>query len=58
MLQIHTNEFNNTYRLFDLQGTTMPTASDAEWLICVRLNKIKTGSSGCLEPDACPRAMK
>ena len=47
MLQIHTNEMKNTkntYRLFDLQGTNMPTAGDAEWLICVCL--IKNGSSG------------
>ena len=48
MLQIHTNRFKDTYRLFDLQGTFMPSAKEAEWLICVCLHK--TGSSGCLGP--------
>ena len=50
MLQIHSNRIENTYRLFDLQGTIMPTAKRAEWLICVCLHM--TGSSGCLEPGA------
>ena len=45
MLQIHTNSFKNTYRLFDLQGTIMPSAKEADWLICVCLHK--NGSSGC-----------
>ena len=54
MLQIHTNEMEKSYRLFDLQGTTVPTAKDAEWLICVCLHK--TGSSGCLGPGAFVRA--
>ena len=44
MLQMYTNRIKNTYRLFDLQGTIMPTAMHAEGLICVRLHK--TGSSG------------
>ena len=28
MLQTHANRMNNTYRLFDLQGTTMLTAKN------------------------------
>ena len=55
MLQIHTDRIENTYRQFDLQGTIMPAAKKAEWLICVCLNK--TGSSGCLGPGASPWAM-
>ena len=54
MLQMNTNRMNNTDRLFDLQGTMMPTAKGAEWLICGCL--YKNGSSGCLEPGACARA--
>ena len=54
MLQMYTNRIKNTYRLFDLQGTIMPTAMHAEGLICVRLHK--TGSSGCLGPVAFVRA--
>ena len=56
MLKIHTCMTKNTYRLFDLQDTTMPTAKDAEWLISVCL--FKTGSSGCLGPGASPRALQ
>ena len=56
MLQIKANRMNNTYRLFDLQGTTMLAAKDAAWLISVCLNK--TGSSGCLGPGASPRALE
>ena len=55
MLQMYTNEMEKSYRLFDLQGTIMPTAMHAEGLICVRLHK--TGSSGCLGPGASPWAM-
>ena len=54
MLQMNTNRMKNTYRLFDLQGTIMPTAKHAEWFICGCLNK--TGSSGCLGPGALVRA--
>ena len=54
MLQMYTNRMRNTYRLFDLQGTIMPTAKHAEGLICVCLNM--TGSSGYLGPGACARA--
>ena len=54
MLQMNTNRMKNTHRLFDLQGTAMPTAKEAEWLIGVCLHK--TGSSGCLGPGASPRA--
>ena len=56
MLQIHTDRMKNAYRQFDLQGTIMPTAKKAEWLICVCLNK--TGSSGCLGPDGSPGVME
>ena len=56
MLRIHTNSNMNTNYKFDFQGKTMPTAKDAEWLICVCLNK--TGSSGFLEPGACARALE
>ena len=54
MLQMHTDRMKNTHRLFDLQGTTMPTAKEAEWSVCVCLHK--TGSSGYLGPGASPRA--
>ena len=43
MLQMNTDRMNSTYRLFDLQGTIMPTAKNAEWPVCVCLNK--TGPS-------------
>ena len=56
MLQTHANRMNNTYRLFDLQGTTMLTAKEAAWLINVCLHK--TGSSGCLGPGVSPRALE
>ena len=56
MLQRHSSMMKNTYRKFDLQGIIMPTAKRAEWPINVCLHK--TGSSGCLEPDASPRTMK
>ena len=56
MLQIHTDRMKNENRQFDLQGTIMPAAKKAEWLICVCLNK--TGSSGCLGPDGSRRAME
>ena len=56
MLQIHTDRFKNTYRLFDLQGRIMPTAKKAEWLICVCLNR--TGLSEYLESELSPRAME
>ena len=48
MLQIHTDRMKNANRQFDLQGTIMPNAKEAEWLICVCLHK--TGSSGCVGP--------
>jgi hypothetical protein len=44
MLQIHTYNLKNTYRPYDLQGTTMPAAKKAEWLSSKCLKK--TGSSG------------
>ena len=48
MLQIHTFSSRNTYRPNDLQGTVMPAADKAEWLINVCL--FKAGSSGYLDP--------
>ena len=56
MLQRLTNGLMNTDRLFDLQGTIMPTAEKAEWLDCACLHK--TGSSGYLGPVALVRAME
>ena len=50
MLQIHIASSNNTYRLYDLQGTIMPAADKAEWLINVCL--FKAGPSGHLNPGA------
>jgi hypothetical protein len=50
MKQIRTNSLKITNRLFDLKGTIMPTDKKVEWLICGCLHK--TGSSGCLGPDA------
>ena len=47
MLQIHTFSSSNTYRPYDLQGTIMPAADKAEWLINVCL--FKAGSSGYLD---------
>ena len=49
MLQIHTFSSRNTYRPNDLQGTVMPAADKAEWLINVCL--FKAGSSGYLNPN-------
>ena len=43
MLQMYTDRMNNTHSLLDLQGTIMPTAKNAEWPVCVCLNK--TGPS-------------
>ena len=54
ILLMYTNRMKDTYRMFDLQGTCVPTAQEAEWLICVCLNK--TGSSGYLGPGALARA--
>ena len=48
MLQIHIFSSRNTYRPNDLQGTVMPAADKAEWLINVCL--FKAGSSGYLDP--------
>ena len=48
MLLMNTNRMKDSYRMFDLQGTTMPTADKAEWLISVCL--YMTGSSGRLGP--------
>ena len=56
MLQRFTNGLMNTDCLFDLQGTIMPAAEKAEWLISVRLHK--TGSSGYLGPGALVQAME
>ena len=48
MLQIYTDSSRRINHRFDLQGTFMPAADKAEWLICVCL--YMTGSSGCLGP--------
>ncbi len=48
MLQIYSNSFERINHKYDLQGTTMPTADKAEWLISVCL--YMTGSSGRLGP--------
>ena len=56
MLRIFMNGLKNTYSLFDLQGTSMPTAKHADRPINVCPNK--TGSSGCLEPVAFARAVE
>ena len=37
MLQMNTDRMNSTYRLFDLQGTFMPTANDADGLFVYAL---------------------
>ena len=44
MLQTHTYSFSSIKRLYDLQGTNMPSADKAERLISTCL--FKTGSSG------------
>lgn len=47
MLQIFTNSFTNSDYKYDLQGRTMPSAKEAEWLIraCLNMN----GPSGFSE---------
>lgn len=54
MLQILTDIIKNTYSLFVLRGTGMPSAAEAEGLafVCLR----KTGSGECLEPGYFARA--
>ena len=44
MMHRHTYSFINTKRLYDLQGTSMPSADKAEWLVSACINH--TGSSG------------
>ncbi len=56
MLKIHTNRFENAEYKFDIQGTIMPSAKAAEWLIWVCLKK--TGSSGYLGPGAFMQTME
>ena len=56
MLQIHTYSFKNLYRPCDLQGTIMPSADKAEWLISTCLNQ--AGSSGYLGPGAPMRILE
>lgn len=50
MMKTQTNSLKIKNCLFDLKGTIMPAAKKAEWIICGCLHK--TGSSGCLGPDA------
>ena len=56
MLQIHTFNSRNTYRPNDLQGTIMPAADKAEWLISSCL--FMAGSSGFLDPGAPARNLE
>jgi hypothetical protein len=48
MLQIFTDRVKKIYGLFDLRGTGMPSAGEADGrdVVCLR----KTGSGECLEP--------
>ena len=48
MLQIYTNSLMNMYRLYDLQGTSMPVADKAKWFCFACLKK--AGSGGYLGP--------
>ena len=54
MLQIFTNSFMHSDYKYDLQGTTMPSAKEAEWLIraCLNMN----GPSGFPEGGDAVRA--
>lgn len=54
MLQIFTNSFMHSDYKYDLQGTTMPSAKEAEWLIraCLNMN----GPSGFPEDGDAVRA--
>lgn len=54
MLQIFTNSLRHSDYKFDLQGTTMPSAKEAEWLIraCLNMN----GPSGFPEDGDAVRA--
>ena len=56
MLQIHTHSFTSINRLYDLQGTNMPSANKAERLISTCLNR--AGSSGYLKPGAFTRILE
>ena len=54
MLQIFTNSLRHSDYKYDLQGTNMPSAKEAEWLIraCLNLN----GPSGFPEDGDAVRA--
>ena len=56
MLQIYTYSLRKIYRPYDLQGTNMPKADKAEWLISTCLNR--AGSSGYLKPGAFTRILE
>ena len=56
MLQILTFNSSNKYRPNDLQGTFMPAAHEAEWLINVCL--FKAGQSGHLNPGVFARILE
>ena len=56
MLQIYTYSFKNSYSLYDLQGTIMPSADKPEWFITTWLNR--AGSSGYLGPGAFMRILE
>lgn len=55
MLQMYTDRMKNSYSLFDLLGTIMPTANDADGSVCVCLKKI--GLSGYPGPGALAQAV-
>ncbi len=53
MLKRNTFNLTISYRPYDLQGTSMPTAEKADWFIPACL--IATGSSGYLKRGALTR---
>ena len=56
MLQTSINSYITINRLHDLQGTIMPAADKAEWLISSCL--FMAGSSGYLDPGAPARNLE
>ena len=56
MLQTHSYSFTSIKRLYDRQGTNMPSANKADRLISTCLNR--AGSSGYLKPGAFTRILE
>ena len=56
MLQIFTNSFMHSDYKYDLQGRTMPSAKEAEWLILIRACLNMNGPSGFPEDGDAVRA--